>query len=131
MLTSNREREAAFVEMEGPDRLIRIPWSKETGLERHIPSLVSSMIGRVDALLCGNGVIGIEVGRYVRNASLPLRVACVDDLPGASEIGLTAYSQPMDRLSNAAYRLLAAQSADAGNWRAGTYRLEGSLVVRD
>ena len=130
VLTSNLERETAFVEMEGPDRLVRIPWTKETGLERLIPSLVRSMIDRADALLCGNGVIGIEVGRYVRGAGLSQRVACVDDLPGASDIGLTAYSQPMDRLSNTAYRLLAAQSASAGGWKAGIYRLEGSLVVR-
>ncbi len=131
VLSSNREREAAFIRIEGSERLYRLPWNQELGVDQEIGKLLAAVGRRHDALLCSNGVIGIAAKRYVTERRLPVLVACMDDLPGAAELGLTVYSQPMDRLAGTACRRLIAQAENADAWKAKTYQIRGTLRVRD
>ncbi len=130
-LTSNRDREAAFLRITEQDGLYRLPWNQERDVDTEVGALLAEIGPRHDALLCGNGVIGIAVKRYVVEHRLPVSVACMDDLPGADELGLTTYSQPMDRLAGMAYRRLIAQAENAAAWKAKMYLLKGNLRVRD
>ena len=130
VLSSNRERELAFVRLAGSERLYRLPWNKEAGVDAQIGKLMLRIRRRADAILCGNGVIGISARRYLLQRRSSLGVACVDDLPGAAELGLTVYSQPLDRLAGMVCRRLLAQAEQASSWRAQTYLIKGTLVVR-
>ena len=131
VLTSNREREAAFLRYAGPECVYRLPWNKETGVDEEIQKLLGQAGARWDAFLCGNGVIGIAARRFVKAHRMSASVACMDDLPGAAELGLTVYSQPMDKLAGMACRRLIAQAEDAASWKARAHLIKGTLVVRD
>jgi DNA-binding LacI/PurR family transcriptional regulator len=131
VLTSNREREVAFRAIAPcAERIHRLPWRRESNVEADIRPLLAKIGSKSDGFLCGNGVIGIAVKRNLMKRGIDVPVACVDDLPGAAEIGLTVYAQPMQQLSKAAFARLVAQNADPGAWRAKTYLLKGKLIER-
>jgi DNA-binding LacI/PurR family transcriptional regulator len=131
VLTSNAEREKAFIAIGGEDSVCRLPWRKEQGVDRDVAAVLRGIPRDTRGILCGNGVIGIAVGRYCAAHQRNVRVACVDDLPGAEALALTAYVQPMEALAGLAHQRLARQNAEADQWKAKTVYARGRLAVRD
>ncbi len=129
-LTSNVEREAAFVAQEGPGRVVRLPWRSEVDVEVDVAAALARLPAGTDGLLCGNGGIGIAAQRLVDLQGRSLPVVCVDDLPGAEAMGLDAYAQPMEGLANLVWKRLFTQNRSSDDWKARTMRLRGELLVR-
>jgi len=129
-LTSNLEREAAFVAQAGAGRVVRLPWRAEAEVEADLSAALARLPAGSDGLLCGNGGIGIAAQRLVRAEGRALPVVCVDDLPGAESLALDAYAQPMAGLARLAWKRLVAQGREPATWSARTLRLRGELLVR-
>jgi DNA-binding LacI/PurR family transcriptional regulator len=129
-LTSNAEREAAFVAAQGAGRVVRLPWRSEVGVEQDVAAALARLPAGADGLLCGNGGIGIAAQRLALERGWSLPVVCVDDLPGAEALALDAYAQPMEALARLAWRRLVAQNRAPDAWTARTARLRGELLVR-
>jgi DNA-binding LacI/PurR family transcriptional regulator len=130
VITSTGERERAFASLAGGAPVHRLRWRREQGVDADVGRLLEGLAG-VDGLLCGNGVIGMAVKRACLARRRKTRVACVDDLPGAAELRLTAYSQPMRALAAAAYARLAEQNRMAEAWTARICRIRGRLRARE
>ncbi|MFH1022804.1 MAG: GntR family transcriptional regulator [Planctomycetota bacterium] len=134
-VSSNLEREAAFRRIAGPDGIVRnIPWREERGTDADIAALLARLRtgGRMPgAFVGGNGNIGISLARALRaEPAGAAEIVCVDDLPGATELNLTVYDQPMERLAARAYSCLVDQNRKVGAWRPRTFRLKGTLIRR-
>jgi len=130
VISSNRERESAFAAISGDLNIHRLPWRRESDVDADVALLMKIIPRNIRGVLCGNGVIGIAVKRYVDAHSKNFQVACVDDLPGAGSLSLTAYAQPMRQLATAACRLLAGQNEKAGVWKAENIYIKGNLQRR-
>jgi DNA-binding LacI/PurR family transcriptional regulator len=131
VLTSNTDRERAFEALGGAGPVYRLPWRKEQGVDADMAAVCGALPRGTKGILCGNGVLGIAARKYCLQRRKEIRVACVDDLPGASELSLTVYAQPLQELATAAHRRLVLQNTEAGNWKAKTLNLKGRLIVRD
>lgn len=130
VLTSNTDREKAFQAIGGEDFIYRLPWKKEQGVEADLDAVLKRIPRDTRGILCGNGVIGIAARKQCVRRGRDIFVACVDDLPGAASLALTAYAQPMEALASAAYQRLVLQNTEAGSWKAKTLYLKGKLIVR-
>jgi len=130
VLTSNTDRERAFVALGGEDSVYRLPWRKEQGVEKDVAEALKRIPDDTKGILCGNGVIGIAARQYYSLRQRDVSVVCVDDLPGAASLSLTAYAQPMEELASAAHRRLVLQNTEANTWNAKTLYLKGNLIVR-
>jgi len=131
ILTSNTDRERAFAALGGEDPIYRLPWRKEQAVDGDMAAVCRGLPRDTKGILCGNGVLGIAARKYCLQRQKEIRVACVDDLPGASELSLTAYAQPMEELATVAHRQLALQNTEAAKWKAKTLYVKGKLIVRD
>jgi len=130
VLTSNTDREKAFAAVGNEDSIYRLPWRKEQDVEKDVSSILKRLPRDTRGILCGNGVIGIAVRKNCLERKRNISVACVDDLPGATSLELTAYSQPMEELASVVHQRLVLQSSDAGSWKAKTLYVKGKLFVR-
>lgn len=130
VITSNRERERAFVEITDHGLVYHLPWKRESDTDADVSKIMKRMPRSIKGVLCGNGVIGIGVKKYCISSGNRLAVACVDNLPGADTLLLTTYAQPMKKLANEAYARLLMQGKQAKRWKAETYCMKGTLIRR-
>ena len=132
VLSSNSEREQAFLEAGGdPRTVIRLPWRRETAVETEVAEALKHFQGKdfPDAFLCANGNIGIAISKLLRNAAPgKTAVVSVDDLPQAELLGMTVYAQPMERMAEAVFERLTRQNAHPASWKGTALRFKGGLV---
>jgi DNA-binding LacI/PurR family transcriptional regulator len=135
VLSSVRERERAFCKMtDGVQQVRRIAWyEKKISVDKDLSVIVTELATQnkmPDCFLCGDGEIGITLKKILNGSNLPCPVICVDDLPGAAELQLTVYAQPLKNLAERVYECLRRQNRDSGDWKASNYYLQGELVIR-
>ncbi|MEK6794468.1 MAG: GntR family transcriptional regulator [Spirochaetota bacterium] len=126
VITSTIEREAAYVR-HGVNAVYRLPWRREKSIDTDAIALLGTLPSSIDAVICGNGVIGMAVQRASAHAR-SIVVACVDDLPGASELAITVYAQPMEVLARTAYDRLIEQNTKPRTWKASTILRKGDII---
>ncbi len=135
-LTSNSEREAAFrQEKSEGDRVIRIPWNQEDLsfdlLESvlNLPDLRGER--KIDGFLCGNGLIGVVLKRYLNNngfSGIPL--VSIDNFEESEDLGFTVYEQPFEMMGRKTFHLLEKRHRDEkGNSPEKLY-IKGRLIER-
>ena len=81
-----------------------------------------------DALLCGDGEIGVAVRRSLDAVGLTrILVVSPDDFPEARALSIPVYRQDFEALAAKSYQCL--QRQNRPGWVAETYRVRGELIV--
>ncbi len=129
VITSNREREAAFQRTGGT--VFRLPWKREQDTESDVAALLDSEGMEWDGILCGNGQIGLAVKRRLQqlNRHLPVRLRGRPSGCGRARAHDLCV-QPLENLADATYERLAAQNRKRG-WKARTVLCRGTLKLRE
>ncbi|MBI4978037.1 MAG: GntR family transcriptional regulator [Spirochaetes bacterium] len=128
VISSNTEREAAF--MRTGTTVFRLPWNRERDIDAAAAKLFNELPSKTDAVICGNGVIGIALKRHCIEKKSAIDVVCIDDLPGAEALGLTVYEQPMEALAMTVYERLMQQNSKADEWKADVIYRKGNVLTR-
>lgn len=134
-LSSVREREKAFQDVTaGEQRIHRLIWEQKGNIFNNLSGLIRELETRQEmptCFICGDGEIGIGLQKILaeRPGSDHLAV-CVDDLPGARELQLTVYEQPLQELARQVYECLCVQNRGSDSWRASNYYVKGELIIR-
>lgn len=130
-ISSVQEREHAFLGLNpDPALLHTIPWAEKTSLHRHIEQLADQLKQEKqvpEAMICGDGEIGISVKKIFRAQGLDsIRITSPDDYPDARSLSMTIYKQDFEQMAERTYQCLLQQNQPG--WAASTYRIKGELV---
>lgn len=80
-----------------------------------------------DALLCGDGEIGVAIRKALISRGLDaVRVASPDEYPESRALGITLYRQDFEKLAGQTFDCLLAQNRPA--WAASVFPIRGELV---
>lgn len=127
---SAQEREtAASAQTPAPLFIRRIDWRDKNRLGR-IAEAIADEIGTTnspDALLCGDGEIGVAVRKALLSRGLnTIQVASPDEYPESRALGITVYRQDFEKLAEQTFSCLMAQNRPG--WSASVYPIRGELV---
>ena len=144
-ISAVREREFAFLRrMTGRGRsadVMHLAWADKAALRDQAEACVRALVeairaageegagGRTvpDALLCGDGEIGVALRRSLDAVGLSrILVVSPDDFPEARALSIPVYRQDFEALAAKSYQCL--QRQNRPGWSAGTYRVRGELV---
>ena len=145
-ISAVREREFAYLRrMSGRGKSADVrhfSWADKASLrdqaEQYVRTLVETIraagdeAGRgpeaPDALLCGDGEIGVAVRRSLDAVGLTrILVVSPDDFPEARALSIPVYRQDFEALAAKSYQCL--QRQNRPGWVAETYRVRGELIV--
>ena len=130
-ISSAREREQTFLDLNPDPALMHtIPWPEKASLYRHIEQLAEWLKQdnqAPEAMICGDGEIGIAVRKIFRALGLDsIRITSPDDYPDAKSLSMTIYRQDFERMAERTYQCLLRQNRP--EWVASTYRIKGELI---
>ena len=142
-ISAVRERESAFQRrMTGRGKsgqVMYLSWADKASLRDQAECLVRGLVDVIraagedagrdapDALLCGDGEIGVAMRRGLDAVGLSrVLVVSPDDYPEARGLSIPVYRQDFEALAAKSYQCLQRQSRPG--WVAGTYRVRGELV---
>ena len=125
------EREAAFREQEPEGMLLpSVPWSGKDSLIRIAHDFASDLRSgehNPEAIVFGDGEIGIAFARALRETGWNMPLGTVDEFPGAGGLSLTAYAQNFPEISQKTYDCLRRQNIEADTWQASVHPIPGYL----
>ena len=133
-IVSAREREDVFRRLAPAGAAVRrIAWSERARLDEAAARLaaeIGSSPTRPQAVLCGDGEIGVAMRRALLAAGLAgLAVASPDDYPQSRALSITVYRQDFARMAQQTYQCLTRQNQPG--WGAATLRVKGELIEAD
>ena len=135
-LTSNEEREKAFLEVKSErDISLRVPWNKEKLSAAQLLEAIDirelTGKGGVDGFLCGNGHIGIILRKTLRDSGLSgIPVCSMDNFDESRELGITVYEQPFEPMGKKTFQLLRHRHKGETGWQSETHYLKGKILER-
>jgi DNA-binding LacI/PurR family transcriptional regulator len=128
---SAREREqAASEQTPTPAFVRRIDWRDKNRLGQiaeTIANEIKSASAPPDALLCGDGEIGVAIRKALLSRGLDtIRVASPDEYPDSRALSITVYRQDFEKLAEQTFNCLLAQNRPG--WSASVFPIRGELV---
>lgn len=130
-ILSAQEREAAAIALTPALAFIRrVDWRDKNRLgaiAETIADELKSTSNPPDALLCGDGEIGVAIRKALISRGLDaVRVASPDEYPESRALGITIYRQDFEKLAGQTFDCLLAQNRPA--WAASVFPIRGELV---
>ena len=130
-ILSAQEREGAAIALTPALAFIRrVDWRDKNRLgaiAETIADELKSTSNPPDALLCGDGEIGVAIRKALISRGLDaVRVASPDEYPESRALGITIYRQDFEKLAGQTFDCLLAQNRPA--WAASVFPIRGELV---
>ena len=115
---------------DGPDlrhKLVSARIATETQIAETIADEIKPASTPPDALLCGDGEIGVAIRKALLTRGLAaIRVASPDEYPESRALSITVYRQDFEKLAEQTFNCLLAQNRPG--WSASVFPIRGELV---
>ncbi len=130
VLSAHEREQAASEQTPAPAFVRRIDWCDKNRLGQIAETIageIKSASTPPDALLCGDGEIGVAIRRALISRRLDaIRVASPDEYPESRSLSITVYRQNFEKLAEQTFNCLLAQNRPG--WTASVYPIRGELV---
>lgn len=130
-ILSAKERENVFLRQQlAPAYVHKIPWNDKMNLglvAEEIADGLKASASPPEALICGDGEIGIAIRKALNSRGLAsIDVASPDEYPESPALSISVYRQDFERMADRTYQCLVRQNQPG--WIASTSRIKGELV---
>ena len=130
VLSAHEREEAASEQKPTPAFVRRIDWRDKNRLGQIAETIaeeIKSTSTPPDALLCGDGEIGVAIRKALLSRGLDtIRVASPDEYPDSRALAINVYRQDFEKLAEQTFSCLLAQNRPG--WAASVYPIRGELV---
>jgi len=130
VLSAHEREAAALAQKLAPAFIHRIDWSDKNRLSQIAEAIADDLQAapsRADALLCGDGEIGVAIRMALISRGLDtIRVASPDEYPESRVLSITVYRQDFEKLAEQTFNCLLAQNRPG--WAASVFSIRGELV---
>lgn len=130
VLSAHEREAAALAQTPAPAFVRRIAWRDKNRLgsiAEAIADEIKSFAPPPDALLCGDGEIGVAIRKALISRRLNVvRVASPDEYPESRALSITVYRQHFEKLAEQTFNCLLAQNQPG--WSASVFPIRGALV---
>jgi DNA-binding LacI/PurR family transcriptional regulator len=130
VLSAHEREVAARAQTPVPALVRRIDWrdkNKLATVAAMIADEVRASPTPPDALLCGDGEIGVAVRKALLSRGLDsIHVASPDEYPESRALSITVYRQDFEKMAERTFNCLLAQNRPG--WAASVFQIRGELV---
>ncbi len=130
VLSAHEREQAANEQTPAPAFVRRIDWRDKNRLGQIAETIADEIKPAStppDALLCGDGEIGVAIRKALLTRGLAaIRVASPDEYPDSRALSITVYRQDFEKLAEQTFNCLLAQNRPG--WSASVFPIRGELV---
>jgi DNA-binding LacI/PurR family transcriptional regulator len=130
---SNRERQEYFIKnchlKTLAYSLYELPWNKKDLrlMAAQVKSIASAQAGKAYGVVAVNDPVACQIQPFFPKGT---PFYSIDGTPEAVTAGINTYSQPIQKMAEAAVRALEQQCRQGSKWQARQYRFKGGLLDR-